>query len=129
MVNKNGHLTSHTKITESALGSVTLNREPQDMITPVLNLDTDLSVEILTRAEHEEITHGDITCVTDSSRLDENRTRAGVVIKYNITTTTEESVHIFLSFYLSITDVVDSFSMLVILRYINATGRINTTIK
>ena len=41
MVNKKVNLTSHTKIIESAaLGSVTLNREPQDMITPVLNLDS-----------------------------------------------------------------------------------------
>ena len=51
MVNKKGELTSHTKIIESSLGSRTLSREPQDMITPVLNLDTDFSVEIPTRAD------------------------------------------------------------------------------
>ena len=51
MVNKKGELTSHTKIIESTLGSMTLSREPQDMITPVLNLDTDFSVEIPTRAD------------------------------------------------------------------------------
>ena len=51
MVNKKGELTSHTKIIESTLGSMKLSREPQDMIAPVLNLDTDFSIEIVTRAD------------------------------------------------------------------------------
>ena len=54
MINRKDNLTSHTKIRESALGSVTLSRKPQDMITPVLNLDTDFLVKIPTRAEFKE---------------------------------------------------------------------------
>ena len=87
MVNKKGELTSHTKIIESSLGSRTLSREPQDMITPVLNLDTDFSVEIPTRAEFKENTQRDITCFIDCSKLDDNKTGAGIVIRTNNTTT------------------------------------------
>ena len=65
MVNNKGNLTSHTKITESALGLMALRREPQDMITLVLNLDTVYSLEIPTKAEFKETTQRDITCFTD----------------------------------------------------------------
>ena len=74
---------------------MTLSREPQDIVTrTVLNLDTNFSVEIPTRAEFKENTHGDITCFTDSSKLDDNNTGVGIVIRTNNDTTIEESVHL-----------------------------------
>ena len=91
MINRKDNLTSHTKIRESALGSVTLSRKPQDMITPVLNLDTDFLVKIPTRAEFKENIQGVITGFTDGSKLDDNNTVAGTVIRTNNTTTIEES--------------------------------------
>ena len=74
---------------------MSLSREPQDIVTrTVLNLDTNFSVEIPTRAEFKENTQRDITSFIDCSKLDDNKTGAGIVIRTNNTTTIEDTVHL-----------------------------------
>ena len=96
MVNKNGILTSHTKVVESILNSIPLKADEQDQITQMLNLDTGFSVEIPERLEYKEVSWEDmdINCFTDGSRLENCKTGAGVLIEINQNATVEESIHL-----------------------------------
>ena len=66
------------------------------MITPFLNLDIKYTVDIPAREEYKEITPppNSIICYTDGTKLPDNNTGAGIHVRCNQSTTTEESVHL-----------------------------------
>ena len=83
MVNTKGKLKSHTKILDSAIH---LSKEDKDSMTTSYNLEPNFVVDILTNKDYkgvEPINHN-INCHTEGSKLDDNRTGAGVLQWRNV---------------------------------------------
>ena len=91
MVNSRGNLTSHTKILDRILNTIPLSKEDQDSMTTTYNLDPKFVVEDY--KEVEPINYN-INCHTDGSKLDDNRTGAGVLINYSHIDSAEEAIHL-----------------------------------
>ena len=92
MVNTRDNLTSHTKI----LNTIPLSKEDQDSMTTTYNLDPNFAVDIPTKEYYKEVEpiNFSINCHTDGSKLDENRTGAGVIINYSHNDIVEEAIHL-----------------------------------
>ena len=81
MVNTKGNLTSNTKVLDRILNTIPLSKENQDSMTTTYNLDPNFVVGIPTKEDVNEIKPIDynINFHTDGSKLDDNRTGAGVL--------------------------------------------------
>ena len=96
MVNSRGNLTSHTKILYRILNTIPLSKEDQDSMTTTYNLDPKFVVDIPTKEDYKEVEpiNYNINCHTDGSKLDDNRTGAGVLINYSHIDSAEEAIHL-----------------------------------
>ena len=96
MVNSRGNLTSHTKILDRILNTIPLSKEDQDSMTTTYNLDPKFVVDIPTKEDYKEVEpiNYNINCHTDGSKLDDNRTGAGVLINYSHIDSAEEAIHL-----------------------------------
>ena len=96
MVNTRGNLTSHTKILDRILNTIPLSKEDQDSMTTTYNLDPNFAVDIPTKEDYKEVEpiNFNINCHTDGSKLDDNRTGAGVIINYSHNDIAEEAIHL-----------------------------------
>ena len=88
--------TSHTKILDRILNTIPLIKEYQDSMTTTYNLDPKFVVDIPTKEDYKEVEpiNYNINCHTDGSKLDDNRTGAGVLINYSHIDSAEEAVHL-----------------------------------
>ena len=96
MVNTRGKLTSHTKILDRIINAIPLSKEDQDSMTTTYNLDPNFVVDILTKKDYkvvEPINHN-INFHTESSKLDDNRTGAGVFINNSHNDIAERAIHL-----------------------------------
>ena len=99
MVNTRRNLTSHTKILDRILNTIPLSEEDQDSMTTTYNLDPNFAVDIPTKEYHYsevEPIKFNINGHTESngSKLDGNRTGAGVIINYSHNDIAEEAIHL-----------------------------------
>ena len=85
MANTRGNLTSHTKILDRILNTIPLSKEDQDSMTTTYKLDPNFAVHIPTKETYKEVEpiNYNINCHTNGSKLDDNRTGAGVLINYS----------------------------------------------
>ena len=97
MVNTRGKLTSHTKIFDRIINAIPLSKENQDSImTTTYNLDLNFVVDILTKKDYRVVgpINHNINFHTEGSKLDDNRTGAGVFINNSHNDIAEEAMHL-----------------------------------
>ena len=96
MVNSRGNLTSHTKILDRILNTIPLSKEDPDCMTTSYNLDPNFAVNIPTKEDYKEcvLINYNINCNTVGSKLDENRTGAGVLVNFSHNDFAEEANHL-----------------------------------
>ena len=73
-----------------------MNKEDQDSMTTTYNLDPYFVVDIQTKEDYKEVEpiNFKINCHTDGSKLDNNKTGAGVLIKNSHNDIAEEAIHL-----------------------------------
>ena len=94
MVSTRGKLISHTKILDRIINAISLSKEDQDSMTTTYNLESNVVVDILTKKYYKEVEpiNHNINFHTEGSKLDDNRTGAGVLI--NNSHNAEEAIHL-----------------------------------
>ena len=93
MVNTRGKLTSPTKILGMIINAIPLSKEDQDSVTTTYNLDCNFVVDIPTKNTIKKLNLF-TNCHTDGSKLDDNRTGAGVLINNTPNDSAEEAIRI-----------------------------------
>ena len=83
--------TSHSIILEKLLITIPLSEEDQDSMTTTYNLYPYSVVDIPIK---EEPINYNINCHIDGSKLDDNRTGAGVLIDYSHDEIAKEAIHL-----------------------------------
>jgi ribonuclease HI len=93
----NGRLQRHTTILETAVDTHPCKGEELDLTKPILNLDTNFTVNIPDRSEYPALLNAvpktDLTCFTDGSKMEDD-VGAGFVIYQNNTVIKEEAYHL-----------------------------------
>ena len=91
-----GKLTSYTKIRDRIINAIPLSKEYQDSMTTTYNLDPNFVVDILTKKDYKEVEpiNQNINSHTESSKRDDNRTGAGVLINNSHNDIAEEAIHL-----------------------------------
>ena len=76
--------------------TIPLSKEGQDSVTTTYNLDPNFAVDIQTKEDYKEVEpfNYNINCHTDGSNLDDNRTKAGVIINNSHDDIAEEAIHL-----------------------------------
>ena len=92
MVNTRRKLTSNTKILDRIINAIPLSKEDQDSMTTTYNLDPNFIVDILTKKDYKVVEP--INFNTEGSKLDDNRTGAGVFINNSHNDIAEEVIHL-----------------------------------
>ena len=82
MVNTRGKITSNTKLLDRIINAIPLGSEDHDSMTTTYNLDPNFVVGIITKKGYKEVEpiNHNINFHIDGSKLDGNRTGAGVII-------------------------------------------------
>ena len=96
MGNTRGNFTRHTEVFDRILNTIPLHREYQDSMTTTYNPDADFVVDIPTKEDYKEVEpiNCNTNCHTGGSKLDENRTGAGVLINSSIIDIAEKAIHL-----------------------------------
>ena len=90
-----GSLTSHISLSNDIHNQLPFNGQPMDLCKPILNIDSNFSVDIPERDGYEEyintLPSATIQCYTDGSKMD-GKVGAGYYISKNNTEIVEESL-------------------------------------
>ena len=78
------------------INNIPLSKEGQDSLTTTYNLDPNFAVDIPTKEDYKEVEpfNYNINCNTNGSNLDDNRTKAGVIINNSHNDIAEEAIHL-----------------------------------